>query len=71
MSRFVRAFSFFQTAYLLAFPAFAVPARSIPVTVNGVDYTITTLGGSYNDNVVTLQSQIWWNNSSLARQFAD
>ena len=47
-------------------------ALSVPVTVGGLNYDVTTFTGSYNANVgrFTLTDMPWWGSGDLANQFA-
>jgi hypothetical protein len=40
------------------------------VNVRGTDYSIDTFLGSYNDNIVLIESQVWWEDFELASDFA-
>ncbi|TAF09216.1 MAG: hypothetical protein EAZ77_05785 [Nostocales cyanobacterium] len=53
-----------------AIVASASTANAATFTVNGTDYDITTVTGSYNSLSSQLQSQVWWGNQTLASQFA-
>lgn len=46
------------------------PAQAFSVTVGGSQWDVTTLTGSYNDNVAILQSQTWWGDNVRAQDFA-
>ncbi|MBK1703612.1 hypothetical protein [Halochromatium glycolicum] len=50
----------------------AAQAAPIAVTFDGTDYTIGTLTGVYNDTPTAslLQSQPWWDNTTLAQGLA-
>ncbi|ACK70502.1 hypothetical protein PCC7424_2075 [Gloeothece citriformis PCC 7424] len=39
-------------------------------TVNGTQYDITTVTGSFNQLQSQLESQVWWGNTTLAMDFA-
>ena len=56
---------------ILTIALIARPALAITVTVGGRDYTLSTLGGSFDENAATLQIQPWWGSSDLALQFAN
>ncbi len=45
-------------------------AATVNRTVNGVNYDITTVTGTFNSLQATLQSQPWWGSSTSASQFA-
>lgn len=45
-------------------------ALTITRTVNGVDYYVTTVEGTFNGLESSLRSQPWWNDVNLARSFA-
>ena len=45
-------------------------AATISRTVNGVNYDITTVTGTFNSLQATLQAQPWWGSSTSAGQFA-
>jgi hypothetical protein len=51
-------------------PINSVLASSFDVTVGGNLYSLTTIEGSFNANETLLKSQPWWNDESLADQFA-
>lgn len=42
---------------------------SVQVSVNGINYNITTSTTSFDNNQSLLQSQPWWGNIALAQQF--
>jgi hypothetical protein len=48
----------------------AKPAQAATFTVNGTDYDITTVKGTYNDLKTQLQATPWWDNGSLAAALA-
>ena len=54
---------------LLSF-AVASVANAIPVTVNSVEYDITTVTTTFSNDSALFMSQPWWNNFDLASQFA-
>ena len=57
----------------IAASVFAVSATAsvaATYTVNGTDYDVKTITGSFNDNQALLESQIWWGDDSLAIDFA-
>jgi len=41
------------------------------VDVNGQNYDIETFNGLFSNNLSTLQSQVWWGDSSLAADFSN
>ena len=45
-------------------------AATISSTVNGVNYNITTVKGTFDSLQSTLESQPWWGSTTLAGQFA-
>jgi hypothetical protein len=45
-------------------------AATFTANVNGTDYDITTVNGTYLDLSATLKSQVWWGNEALAQKFA-
>ena len=45
-------------------------ANAAMVTVDGIDYDVSTVTGTYNDLSATLQAQIWWGDVGLAADFA-
>ena len=53
----------------------ALPSDALVVTVNSINYDITfqvgTYGNLYNSGSGTLTQQPWWNNYTLASQFAN
>lgn len=49
----------------------AKPAQAATFTVNGTDYDITTVTGSYNSLTTQLQATPWWGNSLLAEALAN
>jgi len=57
-------------AAILSMALIPAPARAVTVTVGGIDYTLSTLGGSFNDNAATLQTQPWWGSYDVALEFA-
>lgn len=46
-------------------------ADQITVTVDDQQYDITTLTGSFADNMAELESEPWWGNATLAQAFAN
>lgn len=56
-------------ASLLVLGVFASAALAGPVTVtvDGHNYTISTVTGSFNANATQLTSQVWWDNATLAQ----
>lgn len=44
---------------------------AVVVNYQGEAYKIETIFGSYADNSSLLESQIWWNDPSLAREFSN
>ena len=58
------------TFALLTF-AFASVANAIPVTVNSVEYDITTITTTFDSDSTLLMSQPWWLNAELASQLAE
>ena len=48
----------------------ATAARAVIVTVNSVQYDVSTVTGNYASLASTLQSQVWWGNESVADSFA-
>ena len=48
----------------------ATAGLATTVTVAGIDYAISTITGSFEDNETLLRSQVWWGDSSLAFTFA-
>ena len=46
-------------------------AQAALFTVDGQQYDVTTITGTYNDNTALLESQVWWGDSALARAFAE
>lgn len=55
-------------AGLLAGP---MAANAVVVTVNGAQWDVSILSGSYNALSSTFNTQIWWGNSALAASFAE
>ncbi len=45
-------------------------ADSITVTVNGTQYDITTITGTFTDNMAQLESTPWWGDATLAQAIA-
>ena len=43
---------------------------STVVTVGGQDYRVDTITGTFDDNAALLQSQVWWSDYVLSREFA-
>ena len=56
-------------AACLTFTA-ATASFAAPFTVNGTNYDLTTLNGSFTDNQDILTNQVWWGSESLAIDFA-
>ena len=56
----------------LALLTFAVAsvANAVPVTVNSVEYDITTITTTFDNDSTLLMSQPWWNNDDLALQLS-
>lgn len=49
----------------------AANSHAVIITVGSQSYDVTTVGPvTYNNLSATLQTQAWWGNSNLARQFA-
>lgn len=65
-----RAMSFMigSTAALLA--SNATPATAITINLNGNQYKVTTITGSYDSVESRLKATPWWSNSSSAFSFA-
>lgn len=40
------------------------------VNVRGIDYSIDTFLGGYDDNIALIESQVWWGDFHLAADFA-
>ncbi len=57
-------------AALAVASAIGARAASVDITVNGTDFTISTLEGSFEDNQSLLESQPWWGDLPLALQFS-
>jgi hypothetical protein len=55
---------------VICFFAGTSSADSITVTVNGTQYDITTVTGTFTDNMAQLESTPWWDNESLAQEIA-
>jgi hypothetical protein len=55
---------------MICFFAGTSSADSITVTVNGTQYDITTVTGTFTDNMAQLESTPWWGNESLAQEIA-
>ena len=49
---------------------FSLPAVAVPITVDGTDYNITTISGSFNANADRLRGQEWFGNAGLAEDLA-
>jgi hypothetical protein len=62
--------SFARAAAFALASMFATTAQAVLVTVDSVQYDVTTAVGTYPSLSATLQSQIWYGNSSLAEDFA-
>ena len=58
-------------AIALAFLAFAKLANAVPVTVNSVQYDITTVTTTLAADSAELISQPWWGNETLAINLAN
>jgi hypothetical protein len=65
--------SFIVTSFVASVMFAAKPSQAATFTVNvgGTDYDITTITGSYVGNASLLQSQVWWNDTQLAFNFAN
>ncbi len=50
--------------------AAAMTASAATVTVDGTEWEVSTIEGSYNDNQALLESQIWFGNEALAIEFS-
>lgn len=50
--------------------AASVSANAATVNVNGTDYEVNTVTGTYSDLATILQGQKWWNDTNLAESFA-
>lgn len=57
----------------VALHAGAATAATATITVDGHDWLVTTIEGAYADPDVanTLRDQVWWDNITLAREFAE
>lgn len=55
---------------MICFFAGTSSADGITVTVNGTQYDITTVTGTFTDNMAQLESTPWWDNESLAQEIA-
>lgn len=56
---------------LLAVVLSPMAANAVPIEVDGTEYDILTLVGSFADNQDLLESQVWWGNQDLAQEFAN
>jgi|HubBroStandDraft_6_1064221.scaffolds.fasta_scaffold946365_1 hypothetical protein len=45
-------------------------ADNITVTVDGTEYFVSTITGTFTDNMAQLESTPWWQNQSLAQEIA-
>ena len=54
----------------VAFVANPAQAATFTASINGTDYNITTVTGSYNSLKTQLEATPWWNNQSLASSVA-
>ena len=45
-------------------------AYAIPITTTVGDYDITTITGTFEDVLGQIDDQVWWNNQTLASEFA-
>jgi hypothetical protein len=48
----------------------AATSKAVVVTVNSLQYDVTSITGNYPSLSSTLQGQVWWGNQSLATGFA-
>jgi hypothetical protein len=48
----------------------ATTSKAVVVTVNSVQYDVTSITSNYPSLSSTLQEQVWWGNQSLATSFA-
>ena len=56
---------------LLAVLLSPMAANAVVINVNGIDYDVYSLYGvHYPDEVSLFESQVWWGDSDLARDFA-
>jgi autotransporter-associated beta strand protein len=55
---------------LFQLPIISPVLAGVDVTVSGNTYNISTVVGTYTSQAATLQSQIWWGNSTSAESFA-
>jgi hypothetical protein len=55
---------------LCASVALATPASAFVVNVGGQNYDVKTVFGTFAANQTLLESQQWWNDSTLAEDFA-
>ncbi|MBL9127747.1 MAG: hypothetical protein JNL97_08875, partial [Verrucomicrobiales bacterium] len=46
-------------------------AGAVVVTIDGMDYDITTLTGTFDDNASVLTAQPWYGDETLANRFVD
>lgn len=68
----MRTFSRVLKTAAIVFGLSSAPSwsASVTISVDGADYSLTTLVGSYLDNVDLLGSQVWWYNEDLAEDLA-
>lgn len=55
---------------MICFFAGTSRADNITVTVDGTEYFVTTITGTFTDNMAELESAPWWNNQTLAQEIA-
>ncbi len=55
-------------AALIAFTTTTGDAATF--TVSGTEYDLTTITGTFEDNIDRITSQVWWGDSALAASFA-
>lgn len=48
----------------------ATASIAASVTVNGTDYNVTTISGTFADNQALLENQVWFGDAGLAEEFA-
>ena len=63
--------AFILTSCIASVMLTAKPAQAATFNVNGTDYDITTVTGSFNTLQTQLQSQLWWGNTQSASEFAN